>query len=154
MHITLTSPQRRSRFGSLLLLPLCLYALLAGPGPDVLQTAYVMLQAFGQLAFGPIGGLGSALMPLLAPLALVLFFYLYDYAFGVQVYLFWFGQNLIFMGYLVDDRSAFSPGQSLQELLLSADLLAYTPFLAGLLFICGALAFVATLTAPWWMQNR
>ena len=154
MHITLTSPQRRSRIGSLLLLPLCLYALFVGPGPDVLEMAYVMLQAFGRFAFGPAGGLGSALMPLLAPLALVLFFYLYDYAFGVQVYLFWFGQNLIFTSHLIDSRNAFSPGQSLQELLLSADLLVYAPLLAGILFICGALAFVATLTAPWWMQSR
>ena len=158
MHITLTSPQRRSRIGSMLLLPLCLYALFAGPGPDVLETAYVMLREMGQLALASAGsmasGLSGALLPLLAPLVLVLFFYLYDYGFGVQVYLFWMGQNLLFTSHLVDDRSAFSPGQPLQELLLRADLLAYAPFLAGVLFVCGALTFAAALALPWWMRSR
>ena len=158
MHITLTSPQRRSRIGSVLLLPLCLYALFAGPGPDVLETAYVMLQEGGRLALafagGTASGLGGALLPLLAPLALMLFFYLYDYGFGVQMYLFWLGQNLLFTSHLVDSRNVFSPGQSLQELLLHADLLAYTPFLAGVLFVCGALTFAAALTLPWWMRSR
>ena len=94
------------------------------------------------------------MLPLLAPLALVLFFYLYDYGFGMQVYLFWFGQNLLFTSHLVDARSAFSPGQTLRELLLSADLLAYAPLLADVLFALGALTFAATLALPWWMRSR
>ncbi|HEX7071075.1 MAG TPA: hypothetical protein VF190_09725 [Rhodothermales bacterium] len=143
---------------SISLLPICAYYVFKGSETTILDTLCMLVFDAGRLLAGsvsaPLMHLGGAVMLVLLPLLLVWYFAAHGYRFGMQVFLFWLGQDLVFLG-----RTAISVHGRRPELLdayqfdvhsiLSFVQLVPTAEVIGqTLFMLGTVAFVTLLILP------
>lgn len=152
-------PQHQSWFGSLLLLPLCIYFCIKGETVTILDTASLLLyDGVGFLtaftSFELLNALAGTVALVLIPLTLVGFFVYHNYGLGIQVFLFWLGQNLLFLAPHI--TSLRNPYQELEAgvrfdwhyLLGRADLYDYADVLGGACILGALLTFVVLLVVP------
>jgi hypothetical protein len=163
MAVYTTSSTIQSRhlgdwIASISLLPICAYYIFKGTETTVLDTLCMLVFDTGQLVAGSLGAplmhIGGAAMLVLMPALLVWYFWAHGYRFGIQVFLFWLGQDLVFLG-----RTAISlEGRRLElldayqfdvhsilnlfQLVPAADVIGQT------LFMLGTVAFVTLLILP------
>ena len=87
---------------TLLWLPLCGYYVLKGGEMTILDTVLELGFDTGRTLLGfihaPLAHFGGPLFLLAAPAVLIAYFAIHGYRFGMQVFLYWLGMSLLFLG--------------------------------------------------------
>lgn len=153
LYVDAPARPRNRWVASILLFPLCVYFLLNQGTPTALDTAAVVIHQVGN---GLLGSFGGPLLQVLLPCALVLFFYVHRFSFGVQVFLFWLGQSLLSIGFLIrvparKSSVLFEVGQSWHALLDGFGF--YGMYLGFCFLILAALCFLIVLVLPLYMSR-
>lgn len=141
---------------SIVLFPACVYYLLNRETATILDTASRLMFDAGRYFFGFSEGLwvyaGGAILQILLPFALVAFFFLHRYAFGLQVFLFWLGQNLINVSTYFIISEAAHPNRlgvrDAEHLLAGLQISEYTVHIGAVLFAVGSTCFLICLLIP------
>ena len=141
---------------SILLFPACAYYLLHRDAATVLDTASRLMFDTGRYFFGIPEGewfyAGGVIMQILLPLALVIFFLLHRYAFGLQVFLFWLGQNLVNVSTYFFKAEAAHPHRlgvrDMEHLLAALNLSEYAFHIGAMVFAAGSTCFLICLFIP------
>ena len=148
---------------SLSLLPICCYYVFKGSETTILDTLCMLVfdtgRMLGGALSGPMSHFGGAVLLVVIPTVLVWYFFAHGYRFGIQVFLFWLGQNLIFLG-----RTTFEVDVQRVELLngYEFDVHAILSFLemtlmadviGQLLFMLGTVAFFTLLVLPLYISR-
>lgn len=146
----------RSWVTSVLLFPACAYYLLTPNAATPLDTASYLMYDSGWFLSGVLEGqwvyAGGALLQILLPLALVLFFLYHRYGFGLQVFLFWLGQNLVNVSTYFTKTEAAHPHRigvrDVQSLLVGMEITEYAVYIGAIVFAVGCLCFLVSLLIP------
>lgn len=141
---------------SVLLFPACAYYLLNRDAATMLDTASHLMYDAGRYFFGIPDGLwvyaGGIAMQILLPLALVVFFLRHQYGFGLQVFLFWLGQNLVNVSTYFFKAETVHPHRlgvrDVASLLEGLQLSEYAMPVGALLFAAGSTCFLICLFIP------
>jgi len=87
--------------GTAILLPVCAHYVFRRFDITILDSLCMLVFDAGRLAFEVVGPalahLGGAAVLVLLPLLLIWYFSSHGYCLGIQVFMFWLGQNLIFL---------------------------------------------------------
>ncbi|HET6567570.1 MAG TPA: hypothetical protein VFG50_06365 [Rhodothermales bacterium] len=146
---------------SALLFPACVYYLLNPASFTILDKASFYMYEMGHYGFAIFGGstqyAGGSIGQLVIPLLLVFFFLVYEYAFGLQVFLFWLGQNLVNLSTYLSHTSAPHPHpvgvQDWQMLVATLGVSDYSLYIGALLFAVGCMCFLASTLTPRFVEN-
>ncbi len=147
---------------SIILFPICAYFLIKYGSYTFLDAADLVIHEAGHLFFAPFGAFirsaGGTLMQMLVPLMLVWFFYYNQYRTGVQVSLFWFGQNLLNIAvYAADARAQRlplvgpgpgKPGHDWNYMLGELGMLQYDVTVSYVFVGLAIITFIALLILP------
>lgn len=151
----------RGWLASALLFPACVYYLLNPASFTILDKASFYMYEMGHYGFAIFGGAtqyaGGSIGQLALPLVLVCFFLAYEYAFGLQVFLFWLGQSLINLSTYLASQASPHPhpvGVADWQMLLSTlGGSEYSLYIGGLLFAVGCMCFLASMLTPRFIEN-
>ena len=150
----------REWIASIIFLPICLYFVFTRGEYTFLDSADLIIHEAGHFIFSFFGRFiyfaGGTIMQILLPSILVFHFYIHDYRFGVQVFLFWLGHNLINISvYAADARARQLPllgGDNVQHdwwtMLSMLDLLEYDQIIGNIFFSLAILVFILLLVMP------
>lgn len=148
---------------SAFLLPLCAYYILQGEGITILDTLCMLVFDAGRMLGGvihaPLQHVGGAVLLLALPVMLVWYFSGHGYRFGIQVFLFWLGQDLIFLGRTAIDINGHHPLQlnayqfDVHSMLSFLELAEASLVIGQTFFMLGVVAFVTLLVLPLYMSR-
>ena len=148
---------------SVTLLPVCAYYVFKGSETTILDTLCMLVFDAGRMMAGALSGplshVGGTLLLLALPILLVWYFSAHGYRFGMQVFLFWLGQDLIFLGRTAMETE-MKPAQLLNDYQFDVHtLLAYFQMaesgvvIGQLLFMLGTVAFITLLILPLYISR-
>lgn len=139
-----------------LLFPACAFYLLNPESLKLFDTTSALIYETGRSFSEILGGytvyIGGAVAQLALPGSLAGFFYAQRHAFGLQIFLFWLGQNLINVSlHIAKPSYAYVHERSFedwQQLLALLDLSQYSLYIGAVAFAAGSLCFMMSLILP------
>lgn len=160
---TAQSTQLSDWIASMSLLPICGYYVFKGAETTILDTLCMLVFDAGRIVAAsisaPLGHLGGAFLLLVLPILLVWYFSAHGYRFGMQVFLFWLGQDLIFLGRTtmgVDVRQTAllnSYEFDIHAILSYFQLVSSATVIGQFLFMLGTVAFITLLILPLYISR-
>ncbi len=148
---------------SLSLLPVCAYYVFKGTETTILDTLCMLVFDAGRLTSAaiaaPLGHIGGAFLLLFLPILLVWYFAARGYRFGMQVFLFWLGQDLIFLGRTsigadVRHTALLSSYEfDVHSILSALHVVESATVIGQFLFMLGTVAFITLLILPLYISR-
>lgn len=149
--------------GTAILLPICGYYVYRGSGITILDSLCMLVFDAGRLVFEVISPalvhLGGVAVLVILPLLLIWYFSSYGYCLGIQVFMFWLGQNLLFLSRTCEgagsrhvsllNRYEFDVYALLSYLQLENSLVV----IGHTLFMVGVAVFLALLVLPLYVNR-
>lgn len=148
---------------SMSLLPVCGYYVFKGTETTILDTLCMLVFDAGRMMagaiIGPLAHVGGVFLLLVLPILLVWYFTAHGYRFGMQVFLFWLGQDLIFLGRTTMDidlrHASLLNGYQfdIYSILSYFQLMESATVIGQVLFMLGTVAFITLLILPLYISR-
>lgn len=148
---------------SLTLLPICGYYAFKGSETTILDSLCMLVYDAGRIfagaVSGPLSHIGGTCFLIVLPAFLVWYFSARGYRFGIQVFLFWLGQNLIFLGRAAIDiesrrRHLLNEYQFDMHAILSfLEMTESADVMGQIVFMLGVATFITLLVLPLYVSR-